>query len=209
MLQSEFCGTSLAAKKLGLSVGTVQALVEKNELKAWKTDGGHRRISMQSIAEYQKRFGQFDSQLRDLYSPLKVLIVDESSETHDLIQSMRLGAGILIESVWITSAFKALINLKTIQPDVLIADLSMPNVDGYDLLRTVRANHLASVLALVGLTMVDPSDLKQLDALPVHTALVKKPVHLQWLQGYFASQIALRSQPLRLVTEQEPRLSQE
>ena len=209
MLQSEFCGTSLAAKKLGLSVGTVQALVEKNELKAWKTDGGHRRISMQSIAEYQKRFGQFDSQLRDLYSPLKVLIVDESSETHDLIQSMRLGAGILIESVWITSAFKALINLKTIQPDVLIADLSMPNVDGYDLLRTVRANHLASVLALVGLTMVDPSDLKQLDALPVHTALVKKPVHLQWLQGYFASQIALRSQPVRLVTEQGPSLSQE
>jgi CheY-like chemotaxis protein len=85
----------------------------------------------------------------------------------------------------------------------------MPNVDGYDLLRTVRANHLASVLALVGLTMVDPSDLKQLDALPVHTALVKKPVHLQWLQGYFASQIALRSQPLRLVTEQGPSLSQE
>jgi len=201
MSQSEFCGTSLAAKKLGLSVGTVQALVEKNELKAWKTDGGHRRISMQSIAEYQKRFGQFDSQLRDLYSPLKVLIVDESSETHDKIQNMRLGACILIECVWITSALKALINLKTIQPDVLIADLSMPNVDGYELLRTVRANHLASVLALVGLTMVDPSDLKSLDALPAHTALVKKPVHLQWLHGYFASQIALRSQPLSLLTE--------
>jgi excisionase family DNA binding protein len=201
MSLSEFCGTSFAAKKLGLSVGTVQALVEKNELKAWKTDGGHRRISMQSIAEYQKRFGQFDSQLKDLYAPLRVLVVDESSETHDLIQSMRLGSGIVIESVWITSALKALINLKTIQPDVLIADLSMPNVDGYELLRTVRANHLASVLALVGLTMVDPSDLNNLDTLPAHTALVKKPVHLQWLHGYFASQIALRSQPLGLVTE--------
>lgn len=196
MSQSEFCGTSLAAKKLGLSVGTVQALVEKNELKAWKTDGGHRRISMQSIAEYQKRFGQFDSQLRDLYSPLKVLIVDESSETHDKIQNMRLGACILIECVWITSALKALINLKTIQPDVLIADLSMPNVDGYELLRTVRSSHLADALALVGLTNVDPSDVNNLELLPTHTALVQKPVHAQWLHGYFASQIALRSQIL-------------
>jgi hypothetical protein len=30
--------------------------------------------------------------------------------------------------------------------------------------------------------------------LPAHTALVQKPVHAQWLHGYFASQIVLRSQ---------------
>ena len=44
-----YCGTSYAAKMLGISVGTVQGLVEKNDLKAWKTQGGHRRISLQSI----------------------------------------------------------------------------------------------------------------------------------------------------------------
>jgi excisionase family DNA binding protein len=197
---SEFCGTSFAAKKLGLSVGTVQSLVEKNELKAWKTDGGHRRISMQSIAEYQKRFGQFDGAARDLYAPLKVLVVDASSETHDLIQSMFPGTGLSIESVWITSALKALINLNTIQPDILIADLSMPNVDGYELLGSVRASHLASALALVGLTLEPPSTLKVREDLPAHTALVQKPVHVQWLHGYFASQFAMRSQPMSLVT---------
>jgi excisionase family DNA binding protein len=43
----EYCGTSYAAKLLNLSVGSVQSLVEKNELVAWKTQGGHRRISIQ------------------------------------------------------------------------------------------------------------------------------------------------------------------
>ena len=196
MVPSEFCGTSVAAKKLGLSVGAVQALVEKNELKAWKTDGGHRRISMESIAEYQKRFGQFGGNHKDPASPLTILLVDERNETFDAIQNVRQEAGILIECVWITSALKALINLKTIHPDVLIADLSMPNVDGYELLRTVRSSHLADALALVGLTNVDPSDVNNLELLPTHTALVQKPVHAQWLHGYFASQIALRSQIL-------------
>ena len=37
----EYCGTSYAAKLLNLSVGSIQSLVEKNELRAWKTQGGH------------------------------------------------------------------------------------------------------------------------------------------------------------------------
>ena len=51
----DYCGTTYAAKLLGLSVGTIQTLVEKNELQAWKTQGGHRRISMPSIREYQRK----------------------------------------------------------------------------------------------------------------------------------------------------------
>ena len=102
---------------------------------------------MDFIAEYQKRFGQFGGNHKDPASPLTILLVDERNETFDAIQNVRQEVGILIECVWITSALKALINLKTIQPVVLIADLSMPNVDGYELLRTVRSSHLADALA--------------------------------------------------------------
>ena len=46
LTSGQFCGTTEAARILGLSVGTVQSLVERQELMAWKTRGGHRRIAM-------------------------------------------------------------------------------------------------------------------------------------------------------------------
>lgn len=192
MPPTEFCGTSLAAKKLGLSVGTVQALVEKNELLAWKTEGGHRRISLKSISDYQKRYGQPNGEHKDRLAPLKVLLVGADRETYDALQRVRQPAGVAVECIWMTSAFKALINLQTLQPDLLIADLSMANVDGYDLLRTVRANHKAEALPLVGLTATDPAEVAVQGNLPADITLVQKTVNTDWFQGYFACHIALR-----------------
>lgn len=49
--QQEFCSTRQAADILGLAPGTVQKMVEKGTLEAWRTEGGHRRISVASLAQ--------------------------------------------------------------------------------------------------------------------------------------------------------------
>jgi excisionase family DNA binding protein len=54
----DYCGTSYAAKLLGLSVATVQSLVEKGEIDAWKTLGGHRRIALHSLNAYLAKHSQ-------------------------------------------------------------------------------------------------------------------------------------------------------
>lgn len=81
----DYCGTFYAAKLLGLSVGTVQSLVEKNELQAWKTKGGHRRISMQSIRDYQRQHGQAETAARASF--LKVLIVEDDVATLEMFKA--------------------------------------------------------------------------------------------------------------------------
>ena len=48
--QSEpFLTTREAAKALGISLRTAQVWVENGQLDAWKTEGGHRRISRNSV----------------------------------------------------------------------------------------------------------------------------------------------------------------
>ena len=48
----EFYSTRKAAEKLGLSLGTVQKMVETGALSAWKTAGGHRRVIASSVTNY-------------------------------------------------------------------------------------------------------------------------------------------------------------
>lgn len=47
------CTTSSAAGILGLSITMVQTLVDRGDLHGWKTEGGHRRIALQSVLDYQ------------------------------------------------------------------------------------------------------------------------------------------------------------
>ena len=49
---SSYLSTTQAAQRLGLSVGTVQRMVEAGVLQAYTTQGGHRRILSSSLNHY-------------------------------------------------------------------------------------------------------------------------------------------------------------
>lgn len=48
-VQRAFCTTRRAAELLGVSLRTAQLWSESGVLEAWKTEGGHRRISLESV----------------------------------------------------------------------------------------------------------------------------------------------------------------
>lgn len=56
-IHQAYFSTSQAAKMLGLSVGTVQRMVENGIFKAFVTQGGHRRILSSSLNQYCKQQG--------------------------------------------------------------------------------------------------------------------------------------------------------
>jgi len=54
-MNKDILTTSEAAKLLGVSVRTVQLLVEGGALKSWKTPGGHRRVYRADILDFMAR----------------------------------------------------------------------------------------------------------------------------------------------------------
>ncbi|MBE8985677.1 PAS domain-containing protein [Nostoc sp. LEGE 12450] len=68
---------------------------------------------------------------------IRVLTVDDDSDARELLTVLLAEYGAQVLTV--ASATEVLANLESFQPDVLVSDIGMPEVDGYNLIQQIRA----------------------------------------------------------------------
>ena len=173
---------------MGLSVATVQSLVEKGEIDAWKTLGGHRRIALQSINAYLSRHSS--PRLRADTNPkhrLRVLVVEDDEATRELYRHEFEAFDLPVDCTWMPSALEALMDIASMRPDLLITDLSMPGVDGLEMLRALKRNQQLAEMQIVVVSGLPAEAITARGGLPPHAHLLKKPVNFDWLHGYLSA----------------------
>ena len=184
----DYCGTSYAAKLLGLSVATVQSMVEKGEIEAWKTLGGHRRIALKSINAYlAKNSPQLSRVDTDPKHRLRVLMVEDDEATRELYRYQFEDWDLPVDCTWMPSALEAMMDIASMRPDLLITDLSMPGVDGIEMLKTLKRNVQLADMQIVVISGLEPEAVEARGGLPPHAHLLKKPVNFDWLHGYLTA----------------------
>ncbi len=191
---ADHCGTFEAARLLGLSVGTVQSLVEQGELNAWKTPGGHRRIYLESIDRYLQKHGKpvQPPAANEADTPLRVLVVEDDAVALALIKASFDAWQLPLECVYMNSGVKALLEIGSLRPQVLLTDLMMPGVDGFDLVGTLDRDPTFSSLLILAITSLSDADIEAKGGLPERVQVLKKPVNMQWLHGFFSALVAQR-----------------
>jgi CheY-like chemotaxis protein len=170
----------------------VQGLVEKNDLKAWKTQGGHRRISLKSIQEYQRRHNLAPASMMQGEDRLRVLVVEDDESTRLMLQANFDQWGLPLDVVMYASAMEALLDMPSLQPQVLLTDLRMPNVDGFEFLKTLSTHALFSNLAVVVITGMSAEDVRAKGGLPDGVQLLQKPIDMDWLHGFLDALMSVR-----------------
>ena len=93
MRAEKYFGTGTVAKLLGLSVGTVQKLVDNGKLQAYSTEGGHRRVSYSDLLKYKE--GQL-MKPNGIYPNLNYLD-DPKKNTVGIIYSAKLASNNIME----------------------------------------------------------------------------------------------------------------
>lgn len=118
---------------------TVQNWIKGKKLKAYVTPGGHRRIRREDLIAFMKEFGMPIPTTLDSTRPY-VLIVDDEREVIEILTSIMHSSGEDIEITGVESGFEALLTIGERKPDLLILDLKMPGMNGFEVCRTLKEN---------------------------------------------------------------------
>ena len=148
-----FYTTTDASRVLGVDPLTVAKWVDKGLLKGHKTAGGHRRIQHEDLRAFLIRQKMpLPPEFAKPAGKQRLLIVDDYENMLRSLKRAFKRDGDEVEVMTTTSGVEALLLLSTFRPDAMLIDLLMPNLDGYEVLRRVRAHDEFSTVKLIAMT---------------------------------------------------------
>lgn len=194
--RSEYLTTREAAAILGVALRTAQLWVESGTLKAWKTAGGHRRITRESVDELLAKQASAMSDVpapANSAEPFHILVVDDDTLMREIMVTEIRSWNLPITVSSAEDGFAALLCIGETRPDLLVTDLVMPGMDGYRMIRHLRARPEARLIDVIVISGHDTDDVIRSGQLPADIPVLSKPVPFDKLHSMVRQRIAAHS----------------
>ena len=186
MQSADVCTTQKAAEILGISVTSVQQLVEAGVIEAWKTKGGHRRIPLAAVHAYRGAPAtDAGGQSRPAANAVPaILIIEDNPMQRQLYDKQINSWGLQASLRFCENGYQALIEITRHKPDILLADIVMEGIDGYEVIRTIMRDPQLAEMHIAMLSSLTPDDLAERGGIPSGVVFFSKPVNYDELRGY-------------------------
>ena len=114
-----------------------------------------------------------------------VLLIEDEPSVGELVRSYLIRDGWIV--IWVRSGEEALVELDRHAVRIVILDIGLPGIDGYDLARRLRAHPALNRAKLVALSAYSDRERSRAAGFDQHLV---KPVDLHTLQQLLASLVA-------------------
>jgi len=148
-------------------------MVDRGELLAWKTSGGHRRISRDSVTQWLALRPGTETPLSQVQAastpPVSlrrratdsrqptVVLIEDSGHFQSVIKLMMQRSHPQVALHVASDAIVGLALCGAVRPDVLMVDLMLPGIDGATLIASLRSQKHFAGLQLMVVTSLDAS----------------------------------------------------
>jgi len=178
-IQKEYLTSREAAEQLGVAISTVQLWTNNGLLRAWTTGGGHRRIDPESVYEMRCHpQGALNNQTKQL----SVIIVEDDAEQTRLYERQFLASSLNADVVTAADGYGAMIKIGLTVPDVIITDLMMPNMDGFQIIRALKDMPELRHCLIIAVTGLSQREVEEKGGLPQGVHLFTKPIPFETIE---------------------------
>lgn len=181
-VNNDLMTTRQAGELLGVALRTVQLWVESGVLPAWRTAGGHRRIArsaVEKLAAERSRKLQPGSQTEDTPSDpsIRILVVEDDPNLLHLFALVVKRWNFSVELTTASNGFEGLLRIGQVRPHMVVTDLNMPFMDGFEMLRAIKKPGTGCEdLVLVAVSAFSLDEIATKGGLPAGVRYFRKPV---------------------------------
>jgi excisionase family DNA binding protein len=156
-----------------VNIRTVIRWIETGKMKAYSTPGGHRRVKWSDLIAFLTENRMPIPKELEEAKKRKILLVDDDPDF------LEIAAKILeripeAEVKATTSGFDAGVLVAEWNPDLILLDFLIPDLDGYEVTKKIRSNPRLKKIPIVAVTSIsEPGELEKVKNSGVDSVITK------------------------------------
>lgn len=179
----EFITTTYACELLGVSKTVIKRMADDGELETWKTPGGHRRLKKESVLKVlQSKLGVTGGHAIS-NGVVKILVIDDDPTIRALLSSVVACVDFPVELIAAKDGFEGLLKAGEQEYNIILVDINMPKLDGYEVIQTIRNSSRNQEATIVLITASEESEI-EFSKLPSDILVLTKPLNIPVLKQF-------------------------
>lgn len=186
--EKDYFSTREVAKLLNVAVSTIQSWTDNGLLRAWTTVGGHRRIEKSSVEKMLHKHQTVKNENSD-DKKLSIVVVEDNEQELKIYEQQfdlwDMNANFYINK----DGYSGLLAVGKISPDIIITDLLMPNMNGFEMIKAIKENSDLKGSLIIVVSALTDDEIRIRGGLPEDVIVFSKPLSFEKLETVVRKQI--------------------
>ncbi len=185
--------TTEAARVCHVERATIIRWIDVGILKAFKTPTGRNKILSEDLVDLLKKNSMpIPKELMGLAKPL-IYVVDDEADFLYILKERLLGGKekAAFDLKTYDNAFDALMAMGKLRPDVLITDIRMPGMSGYELCKKLKASNDMAAIKIIIISGYLDEELERFRKDKLADAYIEKPIDFRELRKLLTAYVGV------------------
>jgi len=141
---------SIGAKMLSVHINTLRNWIKDNRLEVITTPGGHYRIMKSAMIKFMKEYNfPIPVELDD--KQVTIYVIDDEESVLETYTSKLRDSG-YTNILTFTNGFDALLRIAETPPNVILLDIYLPKMDGFEFAAKLKRNSTSKLVKIIAIS---------------------------------------------------------